>query len=194
MKKNVKLVLIGLAVTAVLYYIATKFLFKSEASAPVDGGGTTPTPEPEENSGGIIDTIQDVFGLGDTETVEVIDEVEEETTTTTEPPPPPPPPAPTCELMSASIIAQLNSNDSYKNLNCIASEGYTTLWGDGNWESGGQGFPSTLNSSHCGRKLASLQQILNSSSANGGCIPVADYGKATPLTLQKWNAAISAAY
>lgn len=187
MKKNVKLILIALAVAGVLYYVATKLLLKPEATTPAEGGEGT--PEPEETSGGIIDTIQDVFGLGGTETVEVIDEVETETTTTTDPPPPPPPPPPSCQLMQASLIAQLNSNDTYKSLNCIASEGYTTVWGDGNWESGaGAAFPSTLNSSHCGRKLASLQQILNSSSV-GGCIPVADYGKATPMTIQKWNAA-----
>jgi len=186
MKKNVIPIIIALAVAGVLYYAVTKLLLKPQATTPAEGEGST--PEPEETSEGIIDTIQDVFGLGDTETVEVIDEVETETTTTTDEPPPPPP-APTCQLMQASMIATLNSNDAYKTLNCISSEGYTTVWGDGNW---GGAYPSTLNSSHCGRKLASLQQILNSNSANGGCIPVVDYGKATPLTLQKWSAAMSA--
>ena len=190
MKKNVKLIIIALAVAGVLYYVATKLLLKPESTTPVEGEGSTPTPEPEETSGGFIDTIQDVFGLGDTETVEVIDEVETETTTTTDPPPPPPPPPPSCQLMQASMIATLNSDDFYKTLNCVASEGYTNVWGDGNW---GGTYPVTLNSSHCGRKLASLQQLLNESSV-GGCIPVSDYGKATPLTIQKWNLAQTGAY
>jgi hypothetical protein len=179
MKKNVKLVLIGLAVTAVLYYIATKFLFKSEASAPVDGGGTTPTPEPEENSGGIIDTIQDVFGLGDTETVEVIDEVEQEIAPTNEPPPPPPPSTNSC----FTAIDQLEPLPS--NLGC--GTGYVN---PSNCQGGGVCIPGFLStpSNACGAGVARWQKTLNQYfqyAGDGQCIPGTDFGRSTPQTRTK---------
>jgi len=146
--------------------------------------------EPQGFFGQIIDifdpqeggVLGDVFGVGDEEDIEVVGEVLD-TTGTFEPSQPF---SQTCGNID-NLIPTITSDNTYLNLGCSATDGYTEIWGNGNCDGT---YPGDLPANACGRKLACWQNVLNNvyPDAGPGCIPTSDFGKATPATIAKHQA------
>ena len=198
MKKRTKII-VAVVVVAVTAYFLMKYMKPKTRTTEQEGGGAGDvSPEIiEEEPQGFFDQILDifepeeggvlgeVFGVGDEEDIEVVGEVLD-TTGTFEPAQPF---AQTCGNID-NLIPTITSDNTYQNLGCSATDGYTEIWGNGNCDGT---YPSSIPANACGRKLACWQNVLNNvyPDAGPGCIPTSDFGKATPATIAKHEAVMA---